>query len=423
MLLSVVTASAHGLSLYDQNMPFGWGSVETAITGSSDENPIIVTTLEELKAALDKNSKTVRKTIYIKGVITVSGQFAIKDQENKTIYGLPGSAIVNTTHSGNKAESGILQLTRCKNMILRNLTFKGAGAYDIDGNDNLTLYECSHLWIDHCDFQDGVDGNLDCSNGSDFITVTWCRFHYLIDPWSGGSGGSNDHRFTNLWGSSDTAKKDPGHLNTTFANCWWDEGCKERMPRIRFGKVHILNCLYSSSVANYCVGAGYQSNAYVENCAFTSKNAMATPWKIYATKSGYTDYNITLTGNLGAADTQERSGNNDYFTPSSLYNYQAYEASLVESVVSNGINGAGATLSIAEKEKFTTEYVRGDANGNKTVDADDIVEITDYMMGKASDRFLFNRADANGDGAVNIADVIFIANILNSRQTNANNNL
>ena len=176
----MLSASPHGLSVYDLNKPFGWGNVETAITGSNDENPVIVTTQEELEAALDKNSKTTKKTIYIKGVITVSGQFSIKDQENKTIYGLPGSAFENTTHSTDKSQSGILQLTRCKNMILRNVTFRGAGAYDIDGNDNLTLYECSHLWIDHCDFQDGVDGNLDCNNGSDYITVAFIIVEYLI---------------------------------------------------------------------------------------------------------------------------------------------------------------------------------------------------------------------------------------------------
>ena len=183
----------------------------------------------------------------------------------------------------------------------------------------------------------------------------WCRFRYLIAPWAGGSGGASDHRYTNLWGSSDSqGSKDEGHLRTTFANCWWDEGCRERMPRIRFGMVHILNCLYSSSVANYCVGAGYRCNAYVEKCAFTSKNAKKTPWKVYATKSGYTDYNITVTDNLGAEDAQEKSGNIAYFIPKDYYAYDSYDASLVESVVSNETTGAGATLTIAEGEKYTT---------------------------------------------------------------------
>ena len=66
-------------------------------------------------------------------------------------------------------------------------------------------------------------------------------------PQEGGSGGADDHRFCNTWGSSDKATESEGHLNTTFANCWWDEGCMERCPRVRFGKVHIVNCYYTNT--------------------------------------------------------------------------------------------------------------------------------------------------------------------------------
>lgn len=133
-------------------------------------------------------------------------------------------------------------------------------------------------------------------------------------------------------------------MNTTFANCWWDEGCIERMPRVRFGKIHIVNCLYSSSVASYCVGAAYRSNIYVENTAFTSSAAQKNPWAVKATSSGYKDYNITLKGCYGASDAQSRSGNEAFFNPYSYYKYTPYAANLVGSVVPAG---AGATLSIS----------------------------------------------------------------------------
>ena len=232
-----------------------------------------------------------------------------------------------------------------KNIIRRNITFKGSGAYDIDGEDNLTLQNSQYIWVDHCDFQDAVDGNFDCNNASDNICVTWCRFRYLKAPYAGGSGGSNDHRFSDLWGGSDKNTKDLGKLRTTFANCWWDEGCKERQPRVRYGQVHIVNCLYSSSVSNYCVGAAYRSNIYVENTAFTSANAQKTPWKVYATVKGYTDYNITVKGCYGAADVQQRSGNIAYFIPSAYYKLTAYPASEVKAEVSAH---AGATMKISE---------------------------------------------------------------------------
>ncbi len=330
------------LSQYDQNKPIGFGE---GITGGEGGEVVIVTTNSEFRSHMgisNSQNKTVKKIIYISGTIGLSnvGGSGIR---NKTIIGLPGSALVNTQNPKETGSSGILTLSNCSNIIIRNITFKGGGAYDMDGNDNLYLNGSSNIWLDHCEFQDGVDGNLDCSNGSDNICVTWCRFRYLIDPWPDGPGGADDHRFSNLWGGSDkSADTDMGKLNTTFANCWWDEGCKERMPRIRFGKVHLLNCLYSSSVTNYCVGAGYRCNAYIENCAFTSNGAKNKPWAKYATKSGYTDYNIQLVGNQGAADNIQHSGSITQFVPS--YTYGKYEASLVESVVSNSESGAGATL-------------------------------------------------------------------------------
>ena len=83
------------------------------------------------------------------------------------------------------------------------------------------------------------------------------------------------------------------------------------MPRVRFGKVHLLNCLYSSSVTNYCIGAGYLSNIYAERCVYDIESAV---WRNYATSGNYTDYNITVTGSIVSADdTQQRSGDNEYF--------------------------------------------------------------------------------------------------------------
>ena len=349
------------LSAHDQNAPIGWATVDGSVTGGNGENEVTVSTLDALTSAL---SGTGKKTIYVSGTIEFSGSVSIKKAANKTVIGLSDAVLSNSTHSADKSKSGILTFSDCQNIILRNLTFKGAGAYDIDGYDNLTLTNCQYVWVDHCDFQDGVDGNFDCNNGSDNICVSWCRFRYLIAPWSGGSGGSNDHRFSNLWGGGDgNADKDEGKLRTTFVNCWWDEGCKQRMPRIRFGQVHMLNCLYNSSVADYAIGAGYRCNAYVENCYFDGPK---NPWYIFATATNYTDYNITLTGNYGANDEQSSSGSISFFTPT--YNYTAYEASQVPSVVSNSDNGAGATLHFGSEEATVAYSIEGvDCEGELTL--------------------------------------------------------
>ena len=44
------------------------------------------------------------------------------------------------------------------------------------------------------------------------------------------------------------------------------------------------------------------------------------------------------------------------------------------------------------------------------MDAEDIVTITEYMMGKEPENFNFKNADVNGDSVINIADIIQIAN-------------
>lgn len=342
---SLITIAAMGQFLsHNENEPIGWANVKVPTTGSDNENPVTVSTAEELKAALKAQGK---KTIYIKGNIAFRGQMSVDGATDKTVYGLPGSVLSNPIHSDDKDKSGILILKNCRNIVLRNLTFKSSGAYDIDGKDNLTLQNSQHIWIDHCDFQDGVDGNLDCQHATDFVSITWCRFRYLIAPWKGGSGGARDHRYTNLIGSSDkNGDEDDGHLRITYANCWWDEGCRERMPRIRFGQVHVVNCLYSSSVANYCIGTGYRCNAYVEKCVFINQSH---PWKNYATSGSYTDYNITVTDCIGADDVQSLSGERAFFNPYVLegYSLKPIDKEQVEKSVKEG---AGAILNIEEKD-------------------------------------------------------------------------
>ncbi len=354
LMIGVTPIKAQDMSEYDLNAPMGWGTVDGEITGSEDENPILITNYDDLVSNL---KGTQKRTLYIQGEIEVPGRIALSNARNMTIYGLPGSALVNSTHTDVVANTGILSFSsNSKNVIIRNVTFKSAGAYDIDGYDNLNLTGCTYFWIDHCDFQDGVDGNFDCNNASDNICVSWCRFHYLISPWAGGSGGANDHRYSCLWGGGDSNTSDKGKLNTTFYSCWWDEGCRERMPRVRYGKVHLLDCLYTCTNNSYCIGTGYASNIYVENCI--SVNGVKAFWKNYATSGSYTDYNITIVGSVGTDNNghdvsegiQSSSGNNEFFIPSEYYEYLPYASELVETEVSSY---AGATLDIKLPEDVT----------------------------------------------------------------------
>ncbi len=95
MLLTVGTAAKAQMSAHDYNSPVGWGTVGGTITGGNDEGAIKVTTMSELKTAL---VGTYKHTIYIEGEIDITGLVSMENVQNKTIYGLPGSALVNSIH-------------------------------------------------------------------------------------------------------------------------------------------------------------------------------------------------------------------------------------------------------------------------------------------------------------------------------------
>lgn len=326
------TKPQHTLPSALPGQPVGFACLTAVPTGGAGGESVVVTTAAELASALKRTEPLV---IYLQGEITFTDILSVKATD-KTLLGLSGSRLLSQQRDA--ATSGILQFKEgSTNLILRNLTFESAGAYDCDGRDNLCIDGTTRIWVDHCDFQDGVDGNFDCKNASDEITISYCRFRYLKAPLAGGSGGSPDHRFSNLWGSSDSQTQDRGHLRTTFLGCWWDEGCRARMPRVRFAQVHIVECLYSSSVASRCVELGYEANVRVERSVFRNIK------EIYKDHLGAdSDHQgvITLTDCLYPGSTAAASLGTAFTPP---YTLEALTAGEVEAKVRAE---AGATLTI-----------------------------------------------------------------------------
>ena len=320
-------------SSYDSLKPIGFGE---KTTGGNNQNIIVVTTAAQLAEAV---SGTDAATVYVEGSITLDKTISVGS--NKSIIGLSGATISNRNRNEN---AGIFLLKGSNNVIIRNLTLLGPGAYDIDANycDNISAVGAKNIWVDHCDIQDGIDGNFDIVEGSDSICVSWTRFRYLIEPSGGGSGGNNDHRNSNLiGGSNNTADIDGGRLNCTFICCWWGEGCAERCPRVRFGKVHVANCLYDGDDYTYCIGYGVYSNIYVEKCAFMSEKAKKEALKDYR---GNADFNIKVVDCLGVDDIELSQGDRGQFVPT--YDYRTFDSNMVDSILKKGDNGAGATLKI-----------------------------------------------------------------------------
>lgn len=311
--------------------PIGFAEGTTGGGTPTPQNTVIVKTASEFAEAMNGN----KSVIIVSGVITtgrVSGTF-----KNKTIIGLKGSRLINLDQT--KSGSGILFLTEgSENIIIQNLTFEGPGAYDVDGYDLLSNKGGYRIWVDHCEFQDGTDGNFDNSGDSDNITVSWCKFTYLKPAKPGGPGGSPDHRFSNLIGGSDSDAPQDGRYNTTWQNCWWGPGVKARMVRARNAAIHLLNCYWNSPETADAIGitAGtFGSSVYVEGGVFD----LLPGAKISDLGPG--DISIKFQDCIG--------GSTDYGTVvKPAYEYTAMPASEVVAAVTNADCGAGATLYVTE---------------------------------------------------------------------------
>ena len=201
------------------------------------------------------------------------------------------------------------------NIIIRNLSFIGPGAVDIDGADLITN-QGTHVWIDHCTFQDSQDGALD-SKRCDWATYTYNYFFYTNRSYS--------HAYTCGCGWADGTMT----LHLTFASNIWGEGCVRRLPQCGDCYVHLVNNYHN------CPGnsAGITIN---ENCkALVEGNYAATGVKNALTGSG-SGRNITVRDN----NYSYTSLGSEVTVP---YQYKKIAAADVPANLT-GTEGAGATL-------------------------------------------------------------------------------
>jgi pectate lyase len=172
---------------------------------------------------------------------------------NVTIVGLGSGARIVGAH---------IFVRDADNVIIRNLTVSDAyqcfpewdptdgdpGTWNAD-YDNISVRTSSHVWLDHNTFDDGEhppssypellgapfevhDGLVDVTHGSNYVTISYNEFL--------------DHDKTMLIGSSNsgaTARGDFGKLNVTVHHNLFDN-LGQRLPRVRFGQVHVYNNHY-----------------------------------------------------------------------------------------------------------------------------------------------------------------------------------
>jgi pectate lyase len=326
--------SSYSTFPYEVN-PRGFASlpgrgIQTGTTGGSGigSNVIYVSTALELQNAMyqrvDANgvSGYAPLTVYVVGILSrdagIGEMVDVKDVYDVSIIGVGSDATI--TGFG-------LNVTRSKNIIIRNIKFASWSddAISVDAADDPN--KGNHVWIDHCTFTytpppgyptaSGPDGSVDITHTVDFSTVSFCLFDSTDKNSLVGHSNSN---------VVDTAMKLSYHHN-------WFKNSNQRNPRVRFAKVHVFNNYYTNN-SIYGVSSNMEADVLVEGNYFFN-----TPIPTETSRDGSPQgdlverYNIMV--NCGPAGTR-----GDAFEASSFYSYSLDPASEIPDKVS-ALAGSG----------------------------------------------------------------------------------
>lgn len=203
------------------------------VTGGAGGATVTVSTLAELKTYAETiNTPYV---IIVSGTIDLGPSGRIKLQANKT---LRGATVASTI-------LGSINISNVSNVIVSNLNIS-ADTGEPASNDGITIANSTRVLITKCTIYNCTDGNLDVINGSDLVTVSWCKFHYTRN---------NGHNFSNLIGSNDSdVGSGDGRTNyrVTWHHNWWTGLAKQRMLACRFGQAHMFNNHWDCAGNDYC---------------------------------------------------------------------------------------------------------------------------------------------------------------------------
>ncbi len=354
----------------------GWADMNGGVTGGQGGTVVTVTNAANLEYYAELG--TTPYIIQISGTIDI-GTGPLDIRANKTLIGIGDSPTLVGNVDFENDEGNII----IENLNITN-PYAGSSYDGMSVTQNIT-----NVLITKCTFYDCGDGCLDISNNSDFITVSWCKFYYTP------SAPDPDHTFASLVGSSDKQTDDEANLRVTYHHNWWTTGVKERMPRVRYGQVHVYNNYYSNLVAGgYCIGVGCGSRIRVENNYF---NAVPAPWKDYFTGTGYAAGHIGWnTGNIYFNCSQPTWAVNEYatiFTPP--YSYILHAGADVPAMV-QAYAGAGTPY---PPHWIYTYY--GDFDKDGSICIDDLETFAGYWLADEN----IEEADYDASGLVDLVEL------------------
>lgn len=234
-------------------------------------------------------------TVYIVGTLVpgsgVTDKIDIKDAYDISIIGVGSDAGLNGLG---------LNVVRSKNIIIRNLKITNAPidgitieADDSEGTGN-------HIWVDHCSISNCYDGALDVTHAAAYVTLSWNHFY--------------KHDKTSLVGGSDNQPSDVAFKVTYHHNYFDSTG--QRHPRVRFGKVHVLNNYYRKNVL-YGVSSNCEADVLVEGNYFYN---VPIPYESLRVGTNYPG-DLVARNNILAGTTGPGSTRGTAFEASTFYNY------------------------------------------------------------------------------------------------------
>jgi pectate lyase len=218
-----------------ESSPVGYAGMNGGTTGGAGGTTVTVSSASQFAQYANASGRYV---IQVAGTLSLSGMQRVGS--DKTIIG---------TGTSGRISGGGLTLRGSRNVIIRNLTFTGSG------DDAVNIEESArNIWIDHNDLSGAYDGLVDIKRGTDFVTVSWNRFH-------------RQDKTALLGHSDDNGAQDRGHLRVTYVHNWF-QGTGQRHPRVRFANpVHVLNNYYSG-IGSYGVASTENAGVYVERNYF-----------------------------------------------------------------------------------------------------------------------------------------------------------
>ncbi|KAG5536696.1 hypothetical protein RHGRI_024201 [Rhododendron griersonianum] len=139
--------------------------------------------------------------------------------------------------------------------------------------DGISIFGSAHIWIDHVSMLNCDDGLIDAVEGSTAITISNCHF--------------TNHNEVMLFGASDLYSGD-SIMQITVAFNHFGKGLIQRMPRVRWGFVHVVNNDYTHWLM-YAIGGSHnptiisQGNRFIaQSSLFTKEASFPTSNAIFA---------------------------------------------------------------------------------------------------------------------------------------------